>query len=53
MKSKFYKIIDPKLTDLAKGQVIHEDDLERVKKENNWGKNEFTTFTYEEVKEEG
>ena len=51
MKGKFYKIIDPKLTDLAKGQVIHEDDLERAKKENNWGENELTTFTYEEFKE--
>ena len=47
----FYKIIDPKLTDLAKGQVIHEDDLEKAKKENNWGENELTTFTYEEFKE--
>ena len=44
----FYKIIDPKLTDLAKGQVIHKDDLEKAKKENNWGENKLTTFTYEE-----
>jgi len=42
----FYKIIDPKLTDLKKGQVMHEDDLEKYLEQMEW--NEYTAFTYEE-----
>ena len=45
-EGKFYKIIDPKLTDLKKGQVIHEDNLEKYLEQMEW--NEYTAFTYEE-----
>jgi|GEM_PF-5328436 len=46
-EGKFYIIIEPGLTCLNKEQVVHEDDLEKHKKEFDW-KEDYQTFSFKE-----